>query len=189
MLAICKGGPYDGTRLDHNDIKLYCEFIPVGMRKFIILPAVEHWDAYRASAIEKREAFNETSPMYELIRYPDRIEAVFDQQGVAFGQAQRDEAEGHGPQPVEPPFTGAYYQCFRGDWVQGPGWSTVVDEKGRTWSCRQIGHDGWAPAQPEDTGKIWAMHREMNIEERLREVSLHCASVAELPSKLADQID
>jgi hypothetical protein len=34
MEAMFHGGPYDGIVLDHNDIKLYTQFLPVGIRKF-----------------------------------------------------------------------------------------------------------------------------------------------------------
>ncbi len=190
MLAKFKGGPYDGTELDHNDIRLYTKFMPVAGRQFVVMPANKNWDAIRRGEIEPENAFDESSPFYELIRTPIGMEAIYDHGCEQFGAAHQDESEGRVPAPVEPPFFGAYYQCFRGEWAFSiDGFSAVVDEKGRTWACREIGHEGWGPSNPSDTSRIWAAHRDCGTDERLREVTHHCDSLTDLAAELADEID
>ena len=53
MQAMLHGGPYDGIVLDHNDINLYTRFLPVGIRKFVLMPPLKDWDAVRRGDKEK----------------------------------------------------------------------------------------------------------------------------------------
>ncbi len=191
MLAKCKGGPYDGTELDHNDINLYAKIMPVGVRNFVALPAFQNWDAVRRSEIDADKAFDKSSPFYELIRTPDGMDAVYDHGCERFGAANRDEREGRGPKPVEQPFTGSYYQCIRGEWAVGTdGRFAVTDEKGRTWACKPITRDeGERSDIFADLPELSRAHDQSGISDRLIVNTVHCESPGELSATLADHVD
>jgi len=130
MFAKFKGGPYDGIELDHNDINLYTAFTLIGIRKFLLMPPFDKWDAVRRGEIDKNADFGKRL-VYELVRTPLVSVATFDPDGNVFANAVRDQAEGRGPAFIPRPFTGAYYECVRGDWaLTQAGRFSVTDEKG-----------------------------------------------------------
>lgn len=188
MQATFHGGPYDGIVLDHNDINLYTRFLPVGIRKFVLMPPLEEWDAVRRGEKGKDGQFEAACPMYELVRTTQGIEGRFDADGSIFAQASREYSEGRQVVPhVE--FTGQYFKCYRGDLedVSLPVEHFVVrDEKDREWVCFPV-----SKAEGESGGFAEMMSRlgGKPSTQPLRLVILHCNDQAELPSKLADQID
>ena len=82
-------------------------------------------------------------------------------------------------------FTGACYQCFRGEWLLGlSGWLKIVDERGRTWACRELCCEGGSVFEPDDYYQIEARHKELGSG-RIEEVSFCSESMSELPAQLA----
>jgi hypothetical protein len=137
MQATLHGGPYDGIVLDHHDINLYTRFVPVGIHKFVLMPPLNDWDAVRNGDKEKDGQFEETCPIYELVRTAQGMDGRFDVDGRIFSEATRTYGEGLQLVP-RAEFTGQYFKCYRGDLENSslPGRHFVVtDEKDRQWSC------------------------------------------------------
>lgn len=190
MIAKFNCGPYDGIELDHNDMRLYAGFQPVGTRKFVIMPPFDQWDAVRRGEVEKDDVKG-MRLVYELVRTPTGAVATFDSDGSVFVKALNDEREGRGPAFVPRPFTGAYYQCVRGEWALPPaGRVSVTDEKGRKWACLKISNkEGERPDLFAPVADLMKAHDAAGTDERFQVSTHHCESAHELPAKLADLID
>jgi hypothetical protein len=188
MQAMLHGGPYDGITLDHNDINLYTRFLPVGIRKFVLMPPLKDWDAVRRGDKDKDGQFDDACPIYELVRTTQGIEGRYDADGSIFAEASREYGEGRQAVPqVE--FTGQYFKCYRGDLqdVALPKEHFVVtDEKDREWHCFAVSKE------EGETGGFAEMFSRLGGKpstQPLRLVILLCNDQSELPAKLADQID
>ena len=188
MQSMLHGGPYDGIVLDHHDINLYTQFMPIGIRKFVLMPPLNEWDAVRRGDKEKSGPFDGACPMYELIRTLQGVEGRFDADGSIFAAALQEYQEGRQVVPqVE--FTGQYFKCYRGDLegVSMPENKFVVkDEKDREWVCFPVSKE------EGETGGFGEMLSRLGGKpstQPLRLVILHCNDQSELPAKLADQID
>lgn len=188
MHATLHGGPYDGLLVDHNDINLYTRFLPVGIRKFILMPPRKEWDAVRRGDVEKDGPFDGSCPLYELVRTHVGMEGRYDADGSVFAEASREYSEGRQPVPhVE--FTGQYFKCYRGDMrdvLLPANHFTVTDEKDRKWVCVPVSKE---EGESGGFGQLLSMMGGPPLSEPLRVVTLHCNDQAELPVKLSDQID
>lgn len=188
MNAILHGGPYDGTALDHNDINLYTRFVPVGIRKFVLMPPVESWEAVRRGDVDKDGPFDGQCPIYELIRTPSEMEGRYDADGSTFSAAMQEHSEGRQPVPMVE-FTGQYFKCYRGDLrdVSPPDDQfNVTDEKDREWVCMAVSRN---EGESGGFGEMLSNLGGEPLSEPLRMVTLHCNDKEELPVKLADVID
>jgi hypothetical protein len=188
MQATFHGGPYDGVVLDHNDINLYTRFLPVGIRKFVLMPPLKDWEAVRRGEKDKDSQFEDACPVYELVRTTHGMEGRFDADGSIFAEASREYSEGRQPVPqVE--FTGQYFKCYRGDLQDVPlpeERFLVTDEKDREWVCFPVSKE------EGETGGFAEMLSRLGgkpSDQPLRLVILHCIDRSELPAKLADQLD
>jgi hypothetical protein len=188
MRARFIGGPYDGIDLDHNDINLYTQFLPIGIRQFVVMPPKSDWDAVRRGELGKEGPFVGDCTTYELVRTSQGIEGRYDADGSIFAEALREFNEGRQSVPhIE--FTGQYFKCYRGDLrdVSLPeSHFTVADEKGRKWECMSVSKE---EGERGGFGEMLSMMGGEPLSEPLRMVILHCNNKAELPSKLTDQID
>lgn len=188
MQAKLHGGPYDGIVLDHNDINLYTRFLPVGIRKFVLMPPLKEWDAVRRGEKEKDGQFEEACAMYELVRTTQGMEGRFDADGTNFSEASSEYSEGRQFVP-QVDFTGWYFKCYRGDLEDVPLPAerfVVTDEKDREWVCFPVSKE------EGETGGFGAMLSRSGGKpstQLLRLVILHCNDQSELASKLADQIN
>jgi hypothetical protein len=188
MQARFHGGPYDGIVLDHIDINLYTCFVPVGIRKFILMPPPNEWDAVRRGEKEKDGQFEDACPIYELLRTSQGMKGHFDVDGSVFAEASKEFSEGRQVVPnIE--FTGQYFKCYRceiGDVALPAERFEVTDEKEREWVCCPI------PREEGESGgfaEMLSRRGEKSSPQPLRLVILHCDHKSELASKLADQID
>jgi len=188
MKAILHGGPYDGIILDHHDINLYTQFMPIGIRQFVAMPPPKDWDAVRRGDKDKGGPFDEACLGYELIRTPFGVEGRFDSDGSILADALQEFREGKQVVP-NADFTGQYFKCYRGDLhdVALPDDHFVVtDEKGREWHCFAVSKE------EGETGGFAEMVSRLGGKpstQPLRLVILLCNDQSELVAKLADQID
>lgn len=188
MNAVLYGGPYDGTAVDQNDINLYTKYVPVGIRKFVVMPPIDDWDAVRRGDLNRNGPFEGQSSIYELIRTPDGIEGRHDLGGHVFDAAMREQTQGQQP-TAKVEFTGQYFKCYRGD-LRDVSFRDdcfgVRDEKGREWECIALSRE---EAESEDIAEMLPHLGGEPLSEPLRIVTLHCEEGGELPAKLADVID
>ena len=176
MIAICIGGPYDGVKLDHNDINLYTHFHLVGIRKFIFMPARSEWDSVRRGEKDKNEAFDGNGSIYELVRTTAGVELRYDDDGSVLRSATQEFQDGRQPIPVDLT-KWEFYRCFRGEQVS-PFPETafsVTDEKDRQWKCIAVTKE----AHEQLGGPMFT--RQM--------VSLSVRNKVELAAKLSDDLD
>ena len=188
MNAILIGGLYDGITLDHNDVKLYARFCPVGVRKFIALPPRPNWGPVRRGDLGKDGPFTDERSVYELVRIPVGTEGQYDADGSILATATEELAEDREVVP-EVEFTGQYFKCYRGDLrdVSLPAnHFAVTDERNRDWV--RIAVSGEAGDGDGFAEMVSYMGGEP-LSEPLRMTKLHCMDKSELPAKLADQID
>lgn len=188
MKAILLSGAYDGIVLDHNDINLYTQFVPVGIRKFVLMPARKDWDAVRRGDLDKNGPFDGDCPIYELIQTQNGMEGQHDADGSIFAAATKEHSEGRQPVPqVE--FTGQYFKCYRGDHRDvsfSDDHFTVTDEKDREWVCVTVSRE------EGESGGFAEMLSYMGgepLSKPLRMVIVNCEDKTQLPIRLADVID
>jgi hypothetical protein len=188
MSAILRGGPYDGTSLNHNDINLYTRLISVGVREFISLPPPDQWDAVRLGEIEKTGPFKGNCHLYELVRTPEGVVGRYDLDGDILSQAMKEDHEGRQAVPTFPP-TGRYYRCYRGDPADLPQRTDrhfdVTDEKSRIWLCVAVTwEEGLSGGFTEGIARLGKPSSQKS-----KVVTLLCGDPSELTTKLSDQLD
>ena len=132
MIVKFTGGPYDGTKIDQKDINRFCNLMPVGIRKYVLMPSPKDWEAVK-------QGKNTEGPLhrYELIRTGIHMEAVYDEKGEVFSTALKEYNESKQIIP-EVPFTGQYYCCLHDEGqlnVTRADAFPVIDEKDRNWLC------------------------------------------------------
>lgn len=189
MKALFERGPYDGVELDHNDINLYTTFYPIGHRQFVLMPPLDQWDAIRRGDKSKHDQFEKLFP-YELIRSPESIRAVFDDNG-GLDRALIDERDGRATPQIPTVPTGKYYLCIQGTWCRAAADQfTVTDEKGRIWTCQEISR---VEAERADVfHNVSELAREHAISKTSESLSWgieHCEAPFQLAARLANIID
>lgn len=196
MIARFVGGPYDGVELDHNDINLYCQVSPIGLRKFVLMPPLADWEAVKKGDKTKDDQFD-MHLSYELVRTSTGMTANFDDKAERFLQALEEQRQGTQAAP-DVPFTGACYKCMRGDVdylaLEQVGFFPITDQKGREWVCHAVSRDEGENANiseqmypvVEAQGKA---HEQGFSRTGTKAPILHCESKEELPARLADILD
>ena len=178
MIAPCIGGPYDGMKLDHNDLNLYATFQPVGIRRFFIMPDGGEWDAVRLGEKNPKtdDVFHGQGSIYELVRTSSGAELRYDPDESAFRAARLEFADSRQPVAVDTT-KWEYYQCHRGE-ERAPfpeGYFTVTDEKDREWRCYAVTQE----QQEAFGGPMYASQM----------MSLSVRNKAELVAALSDALD
>jgi len=185
MEALLNDGPYDGTDLDHNDVNLYTQFVPIGGRKFLIMPPRDKWDAVRHGDLPKGGPFDGVCPIYELVRTTAGMMGMYDPDGSIFTAASRQPI----PSARTYPFAGQYFKCYRGDLRDvsiSENHFNVTDEKDREWVCIPVSRE------EGETGGLGEALLHLGAEpwsEPLKIVIVHCDDKADLATKLSDQLD
>lgn len=187
------GGPYDGLKIDHNDVNLYADVTPMPPHAFVTLPPFAYWDAVKRGEIGKNgpfgeltdeKPFGESKLIYERVMAANGFQFHFDADGKRYDEAMYGGGNAPPPQIDD---TGRFFKCCRHMPNLGDGYSTVTDEKDRVWKCKEITKLEFDSG--DAANDILALLGGEPSKDRPQVIVMRCDNELEMQMKLSDVID